>query len=150
MSSTVLKEKLDKILGFLSIKPKVTVEEEKDSYKIIIEGDNLNFLIGYRGESLNALQSILSMMLFKELGNWIHLVVDINGYRNARQDKIEQITKNFIDRVRFFNNDVPMPSMNPYERRLVHLLVSEYPDVESESAGEGRDRHVVLRLVKRP
>ncbi len=75
-------------------------------------------------------------------------MVDINGYRDSRLNKIEDMTKGFIDRVRFHETDVEMPPMNSYERRQVHMFISDYPDIMSESTGEGRARHVVLKLNK--
>lgn len=146
MSEQVIKTKLNEILNLMEISPNVEVVEEDETFKITIEGDDLSFLIGYRGESLNALQTLLGMMIFNESDEWAHIILDINGYRDSRQDKIEDMTKNFIDRVRFHKADVEMPSMNSYERRQVHLFVEEYPDVISESTGEGRARRVVLKL----
>lgn len=141
-----IKEKLDEVLGFIGVTPSVSIENQEDTYKVTIEGEDLSFLIGYRGESLNALQTLLASMLFNESDEWTHIVLDINGYRNSRQDKIEEMTRNFIDRVRFHKADVEMPTMNSFERRQVHMFVSEYPDIHSESVGEGRGRRVVLRL----
>ncbi len=146
MSDKLIKSKLKEILDFIGISPKVSISKEEDTYKVGIEGEDLSFLIGYRGESLNALQTLLATMLFNELNEWVHVLVDINGYRETRNDKIEEMTKNFIDRVRFHKANVELPTMNAFERRQVHMFVSEYPDIVSESVGEGRDRRVVLKL----
>ena len=140
------KEKLEEILGFIGVSPSVNIEDQDSTFKVTIEGDDLSFLIGYRGESLNALQTLLGSMLFNESDEWTHIILDINGYRNSRQDKIEDMTRNFIDRVRFHKSEVEMPTMNSFERRQVHMFVSDYPDILSESAGEGRGRRVVLKL----
>jgi len=130
----------------MEIDPVIEVEEKEGIYNVDIQGEDLSFLIGYRGESLNALQTLLGLMLFKELGNWSYIVVDINGYRDKRKDKIEEITRNYIDKARFFGGEVKMPPMSAFERRQVHVYVSDYPDIESESEGEGRDRRVVLKV----
>lgn len=121
-----------------------TVGEEK-VFDVTIEGDDLSFLIGYRGESLDGLQTVLSLILNKQSDVWQRVVVDINGYRKQRQNKIEEITKNYIDRVRFLAKEIEMPVMTAVERRYVHMFVSAYTDIISESAGEGASRHVVLR-----
>lgn len=146
MSEQLIKTKLDEILNLMGISPNFSVGDEDGTYKVAIEGNDLNFLIGYRGASLQALQTLLATMLFQELDEWVHVVVDINDYRSNRQTKIEEMTKNFIDRVRFHNSEVEMPSMNAFERRQVHMFVSDYPDIVSESTGEGRNRRVVLKL----
>ncbi len=144
MAEKIIEQKINEILDFMSVNPEVSVEEEDETFVIKINGDDLNFLIGYRGESLNALQTLLANMVFAELNEWKHVVVDINGYRDVRKTKLEDMVRNFIDRVRF-HKDV-MPTMNSFERRQVHMFVSDYPDIVSESTGEGRDRRVVLKL----
>lgn len=146
MSEEIIRKKLKEIIGYLDIKPTVDLISDEDTYKVYIEGDDLSFLIGYRGESLNALQTMLSSMVFNETNEWVHILVDINGYRDSRKDKLEEMAKSFIDRVRFHKAPVDMPPMNAFERRQVHMFVAEYPDILSESAGEGRFRHVVLKL----
>ncbi len=146
MNEQIIKTKLNEIFNYIGISPTVSIFEENDSIKISIEGNDLNFLIGYRGESLNALQTLLANMIFNESGEWLRLVIDINGYRESRLDKIEEMTKNFIDRVRFHKAPVELPSMNAFERRQVHVFIQDYPDVVSESTGEGSNRRVVLKL----
>ncbi len=146
MAEKIIEQKINEILDFMSVNPEVSVEEEDETFVIKINGDDLNFLIGYRGESLNALQTLLANMVFAELNEWKHVVVDINGYRDVRKTKLEDMVRNFIDRVRFHKDEVVMPTMNSFERRQVHMFVSDYPDIVSESTGEGRDRRVVLKL----
>ena len=146
MAKKIIEKKLDEILDFMDVSPSVSVEQEDERFKIIIKGDGLSFLIGHRGTSLNALQSILALMVFKEKGDWEYVDIDINDYKEGRKEKLQDMVRNFIDRVRFHKEDVAMPSMNSYERRLIHIFVSDYPDIVSESTGEGRDRHVVLKL----
>lgn len=143
----IVTETLNNILGFIGITPDVQIDEDADkTVQVSVDGENLNFLIGYRGESLDALQHILSLVLFRKAGESTHVNVDINGYRTQKTEKIEDITKNFIDRVRFMQKDVEMPPMNPSERRLVHTFVGKYADITSESVGEGPARRVVLKL----
>lgn len=148
MSSELITKKLNEILKHIGVKPEVVTNSEDESLKIAINGDNLNFLVGYRGESLSALQTLLSTMIFNETNEWPKIVVDINGYRDSRQNRVEDMVRSNIDRVRFHGDDVSLPTMNSYERRQVHIFVTEYPDIVSESAGEGRNRRVVLKLVK--
>jgi spoIIIJ-associated protein len=146
----VLNSILQEILRFIGVSPKVTLTpQEENIVNIDIQGDNLNFLIGYKGESLNALQSLLNLIAFKQLGKPTFITVDINNYKSKKTERIIAIAKSFIDKVRFFEKEVMLPPMNPWERRHVHLLVSEYADIESESTGEGASRRVVLRPKKK-
>jgi len=133
-------------LEHMLVKPSVSIDLEDDTYKIILDGEDLSFLIGRHGSSLQALQTLLAHMVFNELNEWKHIVVDINGYRDSRKDHLENMVRSFIDRVRFHKREVMMPSMNSYERRQVHMFVDDYPDIMSESTGEGQARRVVLKL----
>lgn len=118
---------------------------EDDVYEISILGEDLNFLIGYRGQSLEALQNILSMALYRQFDEYTTIVLDINGYRKSKADRIKNMARKYIDKVRFLGSEVELPRMNPWERRQVHMLVSEYDDIESKSTGERSERRVVLK-----
>ena len=155
LRSGELKQITEDILKHMNVKADVSVVEEtvgeETVLNVTIEGDDLSFLIGYRGESLDGLQTVLSLILNRKSGMWQRVVTDINGYRKQRQDKIEEITKGYIDRVRFLTKEIEMPPMTSAERRYVHMFVSAYTDVVSESVGEGASRRVVLKpAVKKP
>ncbi|MBU1133187.1 hypothetical protein KKG08_02860 [Patescibacteria group bacterium] len=146
----VIEEALTNIFGFLRIDPDCEISSPEDGvYLVTIDGEELNFLIGFRGQSLDALQSILRLIIFRKTGEQIVLNVDINGYKNQKADKIKNLARKFIDKVRFFEKEIELPRMNPWERRQVHTFVSEYDDVDSESTGEGINRRVVLKPNKK-
>lgn len=140
-----IKNHLNKVFEYMSINPTAEVKEDAENVSVVITGKDLNFLIGYRGESIDALQSLLSQMLYKETGTWSHISIDINDYRKQKTDRIEEITKSYIDKVRFFGKDVEMPPMSASERRQVHTFISQYDDIQSESTGERMERRVVLK-----
>lgn len=142
----LIKKKLNKIFQHIGIKPELSVEEiEENNFNIAVSGDDLNFLIGFRGQSLDGLQNILRLMIYKETQTQPLITLDINDYKNRKTEKIQDMAKTFIDKVRFFQKEVEMPRMSPWERRQIHVLVSEYDDIESESTGEGENRRVVLK-----
>lgn len=145
----LVKTKLNTILNYIGVSPEVEVDEkEENNFTVTISGDNLNFLIGFRGQSLEGLQNILKLIVFRNTQVQPILTVDINEYKDRKTEKLQNMAKTFIDKVRFFQKDVELPRMNPWERRQIHVLVSEYDDIESESTGEGDDRRVVLKLKK--
>ena len=146
----ILNTILQDIFKHIGVSPVVVVTpQDENIYNIDIQGNNLNFLIGFKGESLNALQSLMSLIALKKLGKPTIISVDINNYKGKKIERILDITKSFIDKVRFFEKEVMLPPMNPWERRHVHLLISEYADIESESIGEGLSRRVVLKPKKK-
>ncbi|KKS31299.1 hypothetical protein A2380_03045 [candidate division WWE3 bacterium RIFOXYB1_FULL_43_24] len=145
----VIKNTLDNIFGFMKINPNYEINGKDDGiFEVKIQGNNLNFLIGHQGQSLDALQSILHLTVLRQTGEQVTVLIDINGYKDQRAEKIQNMAKSYIDRVRFFQKDVELPPMDPWERRQIHMFVAEYDDVISESSGEGRDRRVTLKPKK--
>ena len=137
---------LEEIFKHLGENPAITIETSgEDVINISVEGNNLNFLIGYRGQSLEALQTIVRMATFRKFSDTTTVILDINGYKNRKAEKIKDLARKYIDKVRFHREDTELPAMNPWERRHVHVLVSEYDDIESESIGTGEDRRVILK-----
>ncbi len=142
-----IKRQIEHILNALGVSTSFSISEDTDQYTVAITGDELNFLIGHKGETLNALQHFLSLALFREFDGWVTVFIDINDYRAKRREKLEEIAKSHIDRVRFFQKPVELPPMNSYERKMVHEFVSGYEDIVTESVGEGVDRHIILKLA---
>lgn len=145
MAKQTIEKHLNQILDFIEVSPEINIEEDGDAFRVTILGDDLNFLIGYRGESLDALQYILSHAVFREMDNWVRLSIDINGYRNSKLEKIEEMVRSFVDRVRFHQKEMRLPPLSPFERRHVHTLIGDYVDIESESRGDGRNRRLFLK-----
>lgn len=143
-----IEKTLQKIFESIGIDPIIRIEESETEIFVYMDGENLNFMIGYHGESLDALQHIVTLLHMDDLVDSKHLILDINNYRLERKSKVEEITKRHIDRVRFFGQDVEMPPMSSHERRHVHLFIEGYADVLSESVGEGKQRRVVLKPAK--
>ena len=146
-----LKNILEDLFNHLNIDPKFTIDDSQEGnlFVKIWEGD-LSFLIGYRGHCLNALKHFLSLALNRDIEDedtWIRVTVDIEGYLDRRKERVEEIARNHIDKVRFFGKEVPLPSMISSERFIVHTYVDGYPDIASESEGTGFRRHIVLKPV---
>jgi spoIIIJ-associated protein len=141
-----IEQKLSEILSHLDVKPNVMIIEMDNGYSIEIDGHDLSFLIGFRGEGLSALQDMLNRMVFSEYGDWAQIDIDINGYKVRKRERLQDIAKNFIDKVRFHGDAVELPPMRAFERKIIHTFVSDYPDMESESTGDGSDRRVVIKV----
>jgi len=145
----IIQTTIEKILKFIGVNPEVKIEKaEDDVYSVNITGDDLNFLIGFRGQSLEALQSLVKLIVFRKTGEQFVLTLDINEYKSRKVENLQDLAKSFIDKVRFFEKEIELPRMNPWERREIHMFVEEYDDILSESIGEGEDRRVVLKPNK--
>lgn len=145
MNKEEIKNIIVEVLNHIGTKADVYVEQENEElYLVNIDGDDLNFLIGYHGKSLDAFQHIVNLILLNKYEEKGYINLDINNYKEKRKDKIKEITKSFIDKVRFFGEETHMPKMSAWERKQVHEIVAEYPDINEESVGEGNQRHIVL------
>ncbi len=109
-----------------------------------IKGDDLGVLIGRRGETLRDLQFMTRLIVSRKVGHWPNLVVDVEEYRQHREQALTQLAHRMADKVRLTKQPVPLEPMPPNERRIVHLALREDPQVMTESTGEGEARKVVI------
>jgi len=147
-------EYIKEFLKYLNIdcKSKVSMEadEADEKYlKVIIEGDDLGYLIGYRGKTLNALQVIFGQIISNEAGGIIRVLIDVNDYRQRRKEYLGSLAYRAVREVRDSGQSVDMPALSAYERRIVHMTLKGEEDIKTESEGEDEDRHIVIKPVKK-
>lgn len=104
-----------------------------------------NMLIGERGNNLSYLEHLLKKIVKKKFGEDFKFTLDINDYRMKRLEDLKQDVKAAAKEVRLYRREVPLRSMSSFERRIVHLLLAEYPDITTESIGQEPDRRVVIK-----
>jgi spoIIIJ-associated protein len=149
MNKSQLENIIREFLNYIKVDAELDIEQvEEKFYTIRLDGDDLSFLIGYHGKTLDAFQHLVNLFLYKQAADETHINLDINGYKDNRKEKLQEITKKYIDKVRFFDKEIHMSPMSAWERKQVHLFIGEYPDIEDESMGEGEERHIVLKKRK--
>ena len=109
-----------------------------------VSGEHMGALIGRRGETMESLSYLASLVVNRMEGSYVKLGLDVGGYRNKREDDLSALAKRIADRVIRTGCYYEMAPMNPYERHLIHTAIAEIDGVRSESKGEGPARHVVL------
>jgi spoIIIJ-associated protein len=109
-----------------------------------IRGDDLSLLIGRRGESLAALQYITRLIVGKELGNYLPIVVDVEGYRARRERQLRQLARRMAEQAVERGRTMTLEPMSPAERRIIHLELRDHQRVFTESVGEGENRKVTV------
>lgn len=125
----------------------ITIDEyDGDEGELILDitGDDLAVLIGRHGRTLDSMQFLVSAIVRRKLGYRYPIVVDVEGYKSRQRQKIESIAKSAANRASSQGRDVSLRPMSPYERRIVHITLRDDDRVETESEGEGSDRHVVV------
>ena len=120
--------------------------DEKNTLLVNITGESANFLIGYRGEVLNSLQTLLIAIAGKNLKEKIHVNVDILGYREKRKVVLENLAQRMANNVIKNKKSITLEPMPAYERKIIHTKLQESDKVKTESIGEGERRRVVISL----
>ena len=141
----ILKENLSKILacfGVLDYEKEFLLEE--NLLKIKLKGKDLSFLEEDEGKVLNALQYILSLMTNFIFEKYLKIVLDYEDFREKRNEKIKDLTKRLVGKVKEKGKAVTLEPMNPFERRIVHSFVLEFEGVYSKSIGKEPKRSVVI------
>lgn len=148
-----VQEMVEELLGLLEVEAHVSLElDESQVIHVQVDGEELGALIGHHGETLLALQTILSLMVNRQ-GNGTdestdryRILVNIGNYRQRQEESLQALARRSAERVRFTKQALPLPIMSAYDRRVVHMALQQEPDVVGESEGEGRERHLVVRL----
>ena len=121
-----------------------TDREDRRSIHVDVRGDDLSILIGRRSETLNAFQYVASLMVGKEVQQWVQLVVDVEGYRNRREHQLRQMARRMAEQVVKTGRRQVLEPMSANERRIIHLELREHPAVTTESVGEDPHRKVTI------
>ena len=124
---------------------------EKTEYGLNIEllSKNLGFLIGYRGETLYALQNILSAIAGKEIDKKVRIILDIEGYKAKREKTLEDLAEKVARTVIKTRKPIKLEPMQAYERKIIHSKLQNNERVETESIGEEPNRRIVISLKKK-
>ena len=115
---------------------------------IVFSGDEMGILIGKRGQTLDSLQYIISLVVNKESDSYIRVKVDTENYRERRKETLETLAKNIAYKVKRTRRSVALEPMNPYERRIIHSALQNDRYVETHSEGEEPYRKVVVTLKR--
>ena len=118
--------------------------EDRRTIHVDVRGDDLSILIGRRSETLNAFQYVASLMVGKEVQQWVQLVVDVEGYRSRREKQLRRMARRMAEQAIKTGRRQVLEPMSSNERRIIHLELREHPAVTTESIGEEPYRKVTI------
>ena len=124
------------------------LNEEEKELEINLSGDEMGILIGKRGQTLDSLQYLVSLVVNKETENYLRVKLDTENYRERRKETLETLAKRIAYKVKKTRKPVVLEPMNPYERRIIHSTLQNDKYVFTRSEGEEPFRHVVIALKK--
>ena len=146
MSPELLKELVQKLLENLEVETDEIMVTKGHRTVVAIRSADSKRLIGPHGEHLRSLNTIARRLVEAKYGEEAaNFLLDVNGYHEERMEAVRANARMLAQRARLFKHDVEMSPMSPYERLVVHELFAEDPEIKTESAGEGKFRHIVLK-----
>ena len=132
------------LLKHMGVRAQVTVRPSSEPITLDISGRDLGALIGWRGETLRALQSVTNVMVGRHLAEGERIIVDVERYRQRREHTVREIAMRAARQVKMTGDAITLDAMQPFERRAIHLALEGDPDVTSGSIGEEPERRVVV------
>ena len=144
----ITEEFLSGIFNAMNLKVKIEtdVNEAEGFVNIDLIGDDMGILIGKRGQTLDSLQYLVSLVINKESKSYLRVKLDTENYRVRRKETLESLAKNIAFKVKRTKKAVSLEPMNPYERRVIHSALQNDKYVMTKSEGEDPYRHVVVLL----
>lgn len=144
MDTSIVNESVKDLFEKLNISAGFLLEEKEENVVVKVDTEDTGILIGYHGETLSALQLIISLIVYKKTGVWTRISVHVGDYIERREEALKAMAQRAIEKVIATNTPVVMPFLRSDERRVVHLLLENNPDVTSASEGEGESRRLVI------
>lgn len=151
VSESVIKEATDYLStildGFMVEGAQISAKQEDDTLFFEIKCDDYGIIIGRRGETLDALQYLVSLIVNKSTDGYKRVTINVGDYREKREDTLRHVANKNANHVLRTGRRVVLEPMNPYERRIIHTTVQEIEGVTSRSVGSNGDRKVVIELA---
>lgn len=143
------KEFLENVFEKMNLKVTIHFLEKESSLKIILEGDDMGILIGRRGETLDSIQYLTSLVVNRGDHEYIRVSMDTENYRKKREETLIRLAKRLADRVLKYRRSITLEPMNPYERRIIHSTLQNNKMVTTYSVGDEPNRKVVIAINSR-
>ncbi len=147
-TAAAAQEILETLLNGMDIRARVSVRTVSDPIVLDVETDNGGLLIGRRGETLSALQYLVNVLIGKRTRRWTKVVIDVEHWRDRREDTLRALALRQADRVRQQGRPLALDPMPANERRIVHMALQDQRDIETHSEGEEPNRRLVITLKR--
>ena len=141
-------EFLKTVVSMMGVDASFDVEKDDETMSITMSGDKMGLLIGRRGETLDALQYLTSIVANKDRDDYLRVSLDTENYREKRKDVLEKLANKIADKVVRNCRKMTLEPMNPFERRIIHAALQNHDMVTTSSVGEEPERRVVVSLKK--
>lgn len=138
---------LEPLFDKLGVEADMDITMEEDLVNIKLTGEDVGIIIGRRGETLDALQYLLSLVINRYTPEYTRVILDVGDYRQKRAESLRRLARKVAAKVARTKKNITLEAMNPYERRIIHSSLQGFPNVNTYSIGEEPNRKVVIRYV---
>ena len=140
---------LSDVISAMGVQADINTVEEADSINIQLSGEKMGLIIGYRGETLDSLQYLVSLVANKDHGKpYKKVVLDAENYRKKRCETLTKVAQKTAEKVKKTGRPYRLEPMNPYERRIIHSTLQEYAQINTYSEGDEPFRRIVVSLKR--
>lgn len=144
------KEFLSNVLRKMKIEAEIQTVDQGETLNVNIIGDNMGILIGYRGETLDSIQYLVSLVVNRDNHEkYKRVILDTQNYRSKREETLKRLAMKVAKKVKIYNKAIKLEPMNPYERRIIHSALQEDNYVRTYSEGDEPYRRVVVELKRK-
>ena len=148
MAEENIKKFMEDFIKNLPGETKYEIIKDKEYIKLSVNNEKLGFLIGYRGETLYALQNIISVIAGKGIENKVRVLLDIDNYKEKREKTLEELAQKVANTVMRTKKPIKLEPMQPYERKIIHSKLQKNERIDTTSVGEEPYRRIVISLKK--
>lgn len=143
-----IKKIAEELLNLAGVSSQIDIIDLGDkTYQININAeDETGLLIGFRGENINAIQTVVSLILKGQTGEWYRIIVNVGDYREKQEDKLKDLAAQAADRAVETKEPQPIYNLNASQRRIVHMFLSDRKDIVTESEGVEPERYLVVKV----
>ena len=136
------------VFAVMGIEANVTSDTQDNAVNLLLEGEGMGLVIGRRGETLDSLQYLTSLVVNKGKGGYIKVTLDTENYRSKREKILIDLAHNKAQRVLKSHKSITLDAMNPYERRIIHSALQNTENITTSSIGAEPNRRVVIKYVR--
>lgn len=141
----IIKETIAEFLKMLEVDGTTEVVMGEEIIDVILDTQDSGIVIGHHGEVLEALQIIMSAVVSKKLDRFVRVSVEVGEYKKNRKEWLENLARSTKEKVLSEQQEISLPGLKSWERRIVHMSLKDDKEVASESIGEGKERTLVIK-----
>lgn len=145
-SGDIARQFLADVFDKMNVSAELDIQEDDSSVMVKVEGKDIGIIIGHRGEMLDSLQYLTSLVVNKNKEDYKRVVVDVENYRQKREETLIKLANRLADKVIKYKKNITLEPMNPYERRIIHSSLQNNKYVQTHSIGDEPNRKVVITL----